>query len=101
MDFIVAIEKNFKFDSLKVSLATKESKKINDQQAVFKLVRKLVHAELELSDKELTSRLWKDVADKGIDLDRVINLMFSCSIHEDDNEMIKVDEIYQRTGLVG
>ena len=73
----------------------------NDRQAVFQLVRDLVQAQFDRGDEELTKRLWQDVADREIDLDRVINLMYTCSFHEDDNEMTKVDETYQKTGLVG
>ena len=59
----------------------------NDRQAVFQIVRDLVQAQFNRGDEELTRRLWQDVADREIDLDRVINLMYSCSFHEDDNEM--------------
>ncbi len=97
----MSLTKNFQFDSSKVSLSLKESKIFNDRQMVFQLVRQLVQAQLDCPDKELTNKLWEDVANRGIDLDRVINLMYSCTMHEDDDEMIKVDEIYQRTGLVG
>ena len=97
----MAFKKTLKVDPSKVSLVKKESRVINDRQTVFQLVRQLVQAQLERTDEELIKRLWKDVADRGIDLDRVINLMYTCSVHEDDNEMAKIDEIYQRTGLVG
>ena len=73
----------------------------NDRQAVFQLVRDLVQAQFDRGDEELTKRLWQDVADRDIDLDRVINLMYTCSFHEDDEEMTKVDATYQKTGLVG
>ena len=85
----------------KVQLGTQRITKRNDRQAVFQLVRDLVQAQLEQGDEELTKRLWQDVADRKIDLDRVINLMYSCSFHDDDNEMTTVDEIYQKTGLIG
>ncbi len=97
----MAFQKNLKLDPSKVSSGIKESRIINDRQTVFQLVRQLVQAQLERTDEELMRRLWKDVADRGIDLDRVINLMYTCSFHEDDKEMTKADEIYQRTGLVG
>ena len=87
--------------SSKVLIKNEEVKEKNDRQAVFQLVRDLVQAQFERGDKELTKRLWQDVADRNIDLDRVINLMYTCSFHEDDNEMTKVDETYQKTGLVG
>ena len=87
--------------STKVSHGSQEDRIRNDRQAVFQLVRELEQAQFNRGDKELTKRLWQDVADREIDLDRVINLMYTCSFHEDDNEMTKVDETYQKTGLVG
>ena len=87
--------------SSKVLVDNQEARIRNDRQAVFQLVRDLVQAQFDRADKELTKRLWQDVADRKIDLDRVINLMYTCSFHEDDEEMTKVDETYQKTGLVG
>ncbi len=97
----MASKKNVKKKIPQAFLGIKESKIMNEQQTVFHLVRKLVQAQLDNMDEESTKRIWQDVAKKGIDFDRVINLMYTCSIHEDDNEMLKIDEIYQRTGLVG
>lgn len=73
-----------------------ESRVRNDRQVVFRLVRELVQAQFERADPELTQRLWQDVADRGIDLDRVVNLMYSCSFHDDEYEMTKTDERYQQ-----
>ena len=87
--------------SSKVQVGTQEARIRNDRQAVFQLVRDLVQAQFDRGDQELTKRLWQDVADRDIDLDRVINLMYTCSFHEDDYEMTKVDEAYQKTVLVG
>ena len=83
-----------------VPIGTHEERIRNDRQAVFQLVRDLVQAQFTRGDAELTKRLWQDIADRKIDLDRVINLMYTCSFHEDDEEMTKVDETYQKTGLV-
>ena len=97
----MAVKKQFHPKSSEVKGETQESRLRNDRQAVFQLVRDLVQAQFDRGDEELTRRLWQDVADREIDLDRVINLMYTCSFHEDDEEMIKVDETYQKTGLVG
>ncbi len=97
----MTVKNQFIKKSSEVKVGTEESRLRNDRQAVFQLVRDLVQAQLVRADEELTKRLWQDVADRDIDLDRVINLMYSCSFHEDDYEMIKVDETYQKTGLVG
>ena len=97
----MALKKNFISNSSKVQVGIQEARIRNDRQAVFQLVRDLVQAQFDRGDEELTKRLWQDVADRDIDLDRVINLMYTCSFHEDDYEMTKVDETYQKTGLVG
>ena len=86
--------------SSSVQVESQEARIRNDRQAVFQLVRDLVQAQFNRGDEELTKRLWQDVADRNINLDRVINLMYTCSFHEDDYEMTKVDETYQKTGLV-
>ena len=97
----MALKKKFISKSSQVQIGTQEERVRNDRQAVFQLVRDLVQAQFDRGDEELTKRLWQDVADRNIDLDRVINLMYTCSFHEDDDEMTKVDATYQKTGLVG
>ena len=101
MKFTLALKNKFIHKSSQVPAGTEEARIRNDRQAVFQLVRDLVQAQFDRADEELTKRLWQDVADRKIDLDRVINLMFTCYFHEDDEEMTKVDETYQKTGLVG
>ena len=49
----------------------------NDHQAVFQIVRELLQAQLNRGDKELTKRLRQAVADREIELDRLINLMYT------------------------
>ena len=97
----MALKKEIISNSSKLQVGTEEARIRNDRQAVFQLVRDLVQAQFDRGDEELTKRLWQDVADRDIDLDRVINLMYTCSFHEDDYEMTKVDETFQKTGLVG
>ena len=60
-----------------------------------------MQAQFERADHELSKRIWQDVIDRGIDIDRVINLMYRCSFHDDDIEMTKTDQAYQETGLIG
>ena len=97
----MTLKKTFIPKTSEIASETQESRIRNDRQAVFQLVRDLVQAQFERGDEELTKRLWQDVADRAIDMDRVINLMYSCSFHEDDYEMTKVDEIYQKKSLIG
>ena len=95
------LKNKFSSKSSQAPIGTQEARIRNDRQAVFQVVRDLVQAQFARGDEELTKRLWQDVADREIDLDRVINLMYTCSFHEDDYEMTKVDETYQKTGLIG
>ena len=97
----MALRKKIISKSSKLHPGIQESRIRNDRQTVFQLVRDLVQAQFDRADEELTKRLWQDVADREIDLDRVINLMYTCSFHEDDYEMTKVDETYQKRGIVG
>ena len=101
LEIHIALKNKFIPKSSQVPVGIQEARIRNDRQAVFQLVRELVQAQFDRADQELTKRLWQDVADRKIDLDRVINLMYTCSFHEDDEEMTKVDETYQKTGLVG
>ncbi len=80
---------------LESKASEEESRVRNDRQTVFTLVRDLVQAQFIVSDQELVNRLWQDVADRDIDINRVINLMYKCSDHKNDLEMTEADEIYQ------
>ena len=71
----IVIQKKFIPKSSKVTLGSQEARIRNDRQAVFQIVRKLVQAQFNRGDKELTKRLRQAVADREIDLDRLINLM--------------------------
>jgi len=35
--------------------------------------------------------LWQEVADRDLDVSRIINLMYGCWFHQDEDEMIEVD----------
>jgi hypothetical protein len=58
------------------------------------LTRQLVQAQFVLRDRELTNRLWQDVANREMDLGRIINLLYRCSSPEDDEAMRCIDEGY-------
>ena len=81
------------------SLGISESRIRNDRQSVFSLVKELVHAQFELSDQELTNRLWQEINSREIDLDRVINLMYSSSC-QDESVMLEADLAFFSGGLI-
>ena len=73
--------------------STEETKR-NDRQSYFCLTRQLVSAQFVLADGQLAARLWQEVADRDMDLGRVINLLYGCSFPEDDQAMQEADDAY-------
>ena len=66
----------------------------NDRQTYFSLARDLVEAQFVMADQELTRRLWQEVGDRNLEMGRIINLLYCCSSHDDDNEMVEVDDAF-------
>ena len=77
------------------AFAGHECRMRNDRQSYFKVVRDLVHAQFELADPELSSRIWQDIADRDLDRGRILHLLYSChDLHNDDEVMHCGDEAY-------
>lgn len=74
--------------------STEECRQRNDRQSYFSLTRQLVSAQFVLADRQLAARLWQEVADRDMDLGRVINLLYGCSFPEDDQAMQEADDAY-------
>ncbi len=66
----------------------------NDRQSYITMTRALVEVQLEWRDAELSSRLWKDVADRGMDRGRLLHLMYSVEAHHDDEALQNADAAY-------
>ena len=66
----------------------------NDRQSYITMTRALVKAQLEWRDAELSSRLWKDVADRGMDRGRLLHLIYSVEAHHDDEALQNADAAY-------
>ena len=61
------------------------------QQAHFDAARSLAQAQFQLADGELTQRLWQDVADRYLDVDRILNLLYGCWFQTDPVAMCAAD----------
>ena len=64
------------------------------QQEYFCCARHLARAQFQLADHELARRLWQDVADRGLDVDRILNLMYGCCFQDEDDSMQETDSRY-------
>ena len=66
----------------------------NDRQSYFAMTRALFDAQLHWRDAELSSRLWKDVADRGMDRGRLLHLIYSVEAHHNDEALQNADAAY-------
>ena len=66
----------------------------NDRQSYVAMTRALADAQLEWGDAELSSRLWEEVADRGMDRGRLIHLLYSVEAHHDEEAMQNADMAY-------
>ena len=79
--------------------AAEECRVRNDRQSYFAITRELVRAQFELADMELSRRLWQDVADRDLEVGRILHLLYGCGCHQDEAEMVDVDETYLLMGV--
>jgi len=65
------------------------------QQTHFDAARRLAQAQFQLADAELSQRLWQDVADRDLDVDRIMHLLYGCWFQEDPAALRAADDDYQ------
>ena len=64
----------------------------NDRQSYFAITRELAKALFVLADSELSRRLWQDVADRDLELGRILHLLYGGWNLENDEEMLEADK---------
>ena len=72
--------------------STEECRQRNDRQSYFHITRQLVSAQFVLADGQLSARLWQEVADRDLSIDRITHLLYGCWFHDDDQAMVDADE---------
>ena len=79
--------------------AAEECRARNDRQSYFAITRELVHAQFDLADAELSRRLWQEVADRDLEVGRILHLLYGCGCHQDEAEMVAVDDTFLMMGV--
>ena len=79
--------------------AAEECRARNDRQSYFAITRELVHAQFELADMELSQRLWQEVAERDLEVGRILHLLYGCGCHQDEAEMVAVDDTFLMMGV--
>ena len=72
--------------------AAAECRTRNDRQSYFAITRELAKALFVLADSELSRRLWQDVADRDLELGRILHLLYGGWNLENDEEMLEADK---------
>ena len=57
--------------------------------------RRLAQAQFQLADAELSQRLWQDVADRNLDVDRILNLLYGCWFQDEPAALRDADAKFQ------
>ena len=77
-----------------VQQSISEDRLRNDRQSYFAMTRSLSKAQMEWRDAELSSRLWQEVYDRGMDRGRILHLMYSVDTPQDDEALQNADMAY-------
>ncbi len=80
--------------TLQSSLLRYNSPVQSNREEYVSCARNLVVAQFQLADQELTQRLWQDVADRNLDVDRIIHLMYRCRFHDDSETLQEADDAF-------
>ena len=80
--------------AIQTKLLRYQSARDQQQDLYFSCARNLARAQFQLADEELSRRLWQDVAERELDVDRILNLMYGCWFQEDREAMLEADAAY-------
>ncbi|MEB3158213.1 MAG: DUF4278 domain-containing protein [Synechococcus sp.] len=74
-----------------------ESRMRNDRQAYLAMARDLADAQFARADAELSRRLWQEVGDRNMDVERLTHLLYGCWFQDDVDAMRDADAEYLAT----
>ena len=72
-------------------ILTYVSPRAKEQSAYFEITRDISEAQFYLGNRFQEIYLWQEVADRGMDVSGIENLLYGCFFHDDDVAMIEAD----------
>ena len=81
--------------AIQTTLLRYQSARDQQQDLYFSCARNLARAQFQLADEELSRRLWQDVAERELDVDRILNLMYGCWFQDDPAALRAADDEFQ------
>ena len=75
-------------------ILTYVSPRAKEQSAYFKITRDISEAQFYLGNRFQEIYLWQEVADRDMDVSRIVNLLYGCSFHDDEAAMAEADDAF-------
>ena len=66
----------------------------NDRQSYISIARSLAKAQFVLADAELSRRLWQEVADRDLEVARILHLLYGGWDLDNDDEATEADALF-------
>ena len=67
------------------------SPRVKEQSAYFQITRDISEAQFYLRNRFQELCLWQEVADRGMEVSRIENLLYGCFFHDDEEAMAEAD----------
>ena len=67
------------------------SPRVKEQSAYFQITRDISVAQFYLRNRFQELYLWQEVADRGMEVSRIENLLYGCFFHDDEEAMVEAD----------
>ena len=67
------------------------SPRVKEQSAYFQITRDISEAQFYLGNRSQELYLWQEVADRGMKVSRIENLLYGCFSHDDEEAMVEAD----------
>ena len=71
----------------------------NDRQSYISIARSLAQAQFVLADAELSRRLWQEVADRDLEVARILHLLYGGWDLNNDDEATEADALFLTLNL--
>ena len=70
------------------------SPRVKEQSAYFQITRDISEEQFYLGNRFQELYLWQEVADRGMEVSRIENLLYGCFFHDDEEAMVEADSEY-------
>ena len=70
------------------------SPRVKEQSAYFQITRDISEAQFYLGNRFQELYLWQEVADRDMEVGRILNLLYGICFQDDEDEMTALDDAF-------